>query len=743
MKSGKSNGKDDKYIEFFKLVNSEELEEHVISIINDNLANGITPAGMRDAIIVFLFKKGDNTLCNNYRTLSLLSVIGKIQSRMILARLIEVAEKHGWLGETQQAFRRFRGGGDSVLIGNMVDSHLMEKNLPAYKLFVDNSKAYDFVVRDVLWIILERRGVPPLLLNLIKSTMIGARAVVKDNGVVGEETFDLTTGLKQGCVLSCLLFNLFMGAIMEEIRLRLRAAGIGIKIKYNFDCNPFVRVGESSKSNTRVGFETIVNDILFADDSVFYGYANEVEMNKVAAVVDEVMTAFGQKVNIKKTEFMIVQRPITMKAKSDSSAELLVVANLVAEAKARKATIVKIGDETLGCVEHFRYIGSMCSGDGSLHKEIQTRNGKMKFAYYVHRDNVFQNRRLDTIKKLQLYRIYVVPCGIYNCSAWVCSDDLLKTVNATARSLLMRIFGFKFYHRTSYDYLIKLCRCLGIDMFPIHLMVKASRLTFFGHIVRMKDDRLLKQLLFGEIADKKRPKGHPRLTWTDCVKKDLVDFGICEEGELNNENEHANWLKLKESILDREGWRVKVKSVGIEHALLEWYKSNTSRRASRMISEQRNLIQCEEPNSERRQNERDYARSLNTPLENVPDGSVPKLVRDLGLEQGTILLDEVKRVEDLVPRYMADYSPWCEPYIMSRMNYAAKDKTLRDIARSEQIRMQGVEKIDDAEDVMVEVIPKAEQIRMRKLERRKIGQTTCSLQLLGGEVVVGEANQDY
>ncbi len=65
---------------------------------------------------------------------------------------------------------------------------------------------------------------------------------------------------------------------MEKIRLRLGAAGIGIKIKYNFDCNPFVRVDKRSKSNTRNGFETVVNDILFAEDSVFYGYAKEVKM---------------------------------------------------------------------------------------------------------------------------------------------------------------------------------------------------------------------------------------------------------------------------------------------------------------------------------------------------------------------------------------------------------------------------------------------------------------------------------
>ena len=54
--------------------------------------------------------------------------------------------------------------------------------------------------RDVLCKILERRGVPLLLLNPIKCTLVGARVVVKDGGVLSAESFDLTTGLKQGPV---------------------------------------------------------------------------------------------------------------------------------------------------------------------------------------------------------------------------------------------------------------------------------------------------------------------------------------------------------------------------------------------------------------------------------------------------------------------------------------------------------------------------------------------------------------
>ena len=38
-----------------------------------------------------------------------------------------------------------------------------------------------------------------------------------------------------------------------------------------------------------------------------------------------------------------------------------------------------------------------------------------------------------------------------------------------------------------------------MNMIPMHLMIQRQRLKLFGHIIRIKDDRQLKQLLFGEI----------------------------------------------------------------------------------------------------------------------------------------------------------------------------------------------------------------------------------------------------
>ena len=55
-------------------------------------------------------------------------------------------------------------------------------------------------------------------------------------------------------------------------------------------------------------------------------------------------------------------------------------------------------------------------------------------------------------------------------------------------------------------------------MIPIHLMIQRQRLKLFGHIVRKKDDRQVKQLLFEEI-DGVRLIGRPNMKWIDCINE--------------------------------------------------------------------------------------------------------------------------------------------------------------------------------------------------------------------------------
>ena len=78
-----------------------------------------------------------------------------------------------------------------------------------------------------------------------------------------------------------------------------------------------------------------------------------------------------------------------------------------------------------------------------------------------------------------------------------------------------------------------------------------ERLRWLGHILRKKDDRLLKIILFGQPSGAKRKAGCPRLGWENVINKDVKEMRTSWEGE-------------KREALNRLGWRRNVhSSVGL------------------------------------------------------------------------------------------------------------------------------------------------------------------------------------
>ena len=140
---------------------------------------------------------------------------------MVLKRLDQESEKFNWGGETQNGFRKNRGTNDSLLASRLIAALTREKGQSCWAVFVDNTKAYDLVNRELLWAILEKRGVPPKLLQLIKQMHIGARGKVKFQGSFSEE-FDLMNGLMQGSVISPLLFNIFIVPCFRQLKKSLK-----------------------------------------------------------------------------------------------------------------------------------------------------------------------------------------------------------------------------------------------------------------------------------------------------------------------------------------------------------------------------------------------------------------------------------------------------------------------------------------------------------------------------------------
>ena len=107
------------------------------------------PQSMRDSKISTLFKnKGDRGDCDNYRGISLLSIVGKVFARVILKRLQILADRV--LPESQCGFRSKRSTIDMISVVRLLQEKCREQSQPLFAAFVDLTKAFDLVSRTGL-----------------------------------------------------------------------------------------------------------------------------------------------------------------------------------------------------------------------------------------------------------------------------------------------------------------------------------------------------------------------------------------------------------------------------------------------------------------------------------------------------------------------------------------------------------------------------------------------------------------
>jgi len=87
----------------------------LLSLYTSIWSNGTVPQEFKDARIVHIFKrKGDRSVCDDHRGVSLLSIPGKILARIILIRLVQHVNDHNILPESQCGFRGSRSTMDMI-----------------------------------------------------------------------------------------------------------------------------------------------------------------------------------------------------------------------------------------------------------------------------------------------------------------------------------------------------------------------------------------------------------------------------------------------------------------------------------------------------------------------------------------------------------------------------------------------------------------------------------------------------
>ena len=191
------------------------------------------------------------------------------------------------LPDVQAGFRKGRGTRDQIanICWIMEKARELQKNI--YFCFIDYAKAFDCVDHNKLWKILKEMGIPDYLTCLLRNLYAGQEAAVRtEHGTT--DWFQIGKALRQGCVLSPCLFNLYAEYIMRNAGLDEAQAGIKI-----------------SRRKARRN----MNNLRYADDTTLMAESEE-ELKSHLMKMRKESEKVGLKLNILKTKIM-ASCPIT------------------------------------------------------------------------------------------------------------------------------------------------------------------------------------------------------------------------------------------------------------------------------------------------------------------------------------------------------------------------------------------------------------------------------------------------
>ena len=352
----------------------------------------------------------------------------KVFCRVILERIKAALDEK--LRDEQAGFRDGRSCTDQIATLKIIVEQSIEWQSSLYINFIDFEKAFDSISREVLWRLLRHYGLPMKIVTIIRALYEGFSAQVVHNGQ-RTEPLNMRTGVRQGCLLSPLLFLVTLDWV--------------------------TKTALATRRGIQWSFMTSLEDLDFADDLALLSHRIQDMRDKTQALEDQ-----GAKVGLKTK----LKRIGTKRGDS-----------------------VLIAGERVEEVDEFTYLGSIVSKQGGTDEDIQARIGKARQAFAMLKP-VWRSTALTTRTKLRIFGSNVKAVLLDGSVTRRLTKRLKQKLQVFINKSLRRILRIWWPRRISNEELWE-----QTGQLPIEEEIKQRAWGWIGHTLRRPDGHVAKRAL--------------------------------------------------------------------------------------------------------------------------------------------------------------------------------------------------------------------------------------------------------
>jgi exonuclease III len=506
LKSGKAAGLDNVIAESLK-ASEPFITPFLTKLFNKLFQTGYFPENWSRSIIAPIFKKGDALKPENYRGISLLSVTSKLFTAILNKRLYTWAEQEHKINDEQAGFRKDYSTIDHIFsLLSMIRACFNGKAKGKfYVAFIDYKRAFDSIDRNSLWKVLQKIKMSTKMMKMLQGMYSSVQSCVRWGQEVSD-FFDCPAGVKQGCLLSPLIFSLLISEI-----------------------------GEIVSRNGRDGFQFLPGLkefflLLFADDIALVS-TTPIGLQNQLRNLENASKLFGLTVNLEKTKVMVFRKGGHLS----------------------KYEKWFYNGEEIEVVNNYRYLGftftTRLSEDTALRDFVGKAKGKilhiMKCLW-----------RLGTMHMEVFFKLFdaqVKPSLLYAAEVW--GMRRFKCIESA------HLFGCKRYLSVS-PKTPNVMIYGETGRFPLYVFSTLCAIKYWFKLQKMNVDRIPKQAY--EMQKNRLTKGdqNEANNWAFQVKTCLNNFGFSEVwlvGGVVNEKLFLSELRQRMTDCYKQEWSAKMR----------------------------------------------------------------------------------------------------------------------------------------------------------------------------------------